>query len=294
MAHPRQFEPVTWWNKIPVDDPRPLQAIATMVAGSSVAFRGYWFPPDGGGRDALVTGLDRVCLRIDKSLSRALLHERTIIREFQRRVHHYLPGTSLAENSLELLALMQHHGAPTRLLDWTYSLYVAAHFALTHASRRDDADLAIWAIRPDWCREASKVASEGKGSAVLWARIDDVAADESAGAALLSGKLPPSIWPVNPFRLNERLTIQQGLFLAPGDVTTGFLGNIGMLRPDNELGSALSCYIIPRTQSGVVQRSLYEMNITETTLFPGLDGFARSLWSFPAIEQGLNQRGDSA
>jgi hypothetical protein len=94
--------------------------------------------------------------------------------------------------------------------------------------------------------------------------------------------------------MNERLTIQQGLFLAPGDVSTGFFGNLGLLRPVGALESELTCYIIPRSQSDAVERSLYEMNVTEATLFPGLDGFARSLWSFPATEHGLQQRGESA
>jgi hypothetical protein len=264
-----------------------LERIADKVGESSVVFRGHWISANsdgGGGEDALVTGLQRVCLRIDNSLTRASLHEQAIIREFLRRAHHYLPNMSLANNSLELLALMQHHGAPTRLLDWTYSLYVAAHFALMHASRKSDADLVIWTIRPDWCHEAAKRANQGQAIAALSKRIDDSEDDHKAGVALLSGELAPSIWPVNPFRLNERLTIQQGLFLAPGDVTKGFLANLGSLNSAGADGADLTRYVIPHSRSRDVARSLYRMNITEATLFPGLDGFARSLWTSPLLE----------
>jgi hypothetical protein len=44
---------------------------------------------------------------------------------------------------------MQHHGAPTRLLDWTYSLHVAAYFGAESAIATEDADAAIWLLNDD-------------------------------------------------------------------------------------------------------------------------------------------------
>jgi len=274
-----------------------VEYIAERAEGA--VFRGYWAPskeerdrreaPDVA--QALMTGLERVCLRAYNSLTQAPRYEARILRRFRRRIHHYLPGVSLPENSLELIALMQHHGAPTRLLDWTYSPYVAAHFALIHASRRPaGADLAIWTIRPNWCRDASKAACKGMKPppVALWKQIDNPGDDQRAGSSLLSGKLPPSVWPVNPFRLNERLTIQQGLFLAPGDVRESFIRNIAKLPSFGE--SNLTRYVIPHSRSHAVAQSLYRMNVTETTLFPGLDGFARSLGF---LHEGPERDGDA-
>ncbi len=56
--------------------------------------------------------------------------ESKLQREFRRRLHHYTIHVPEEGDTLELLALMQHHGAPTRLLDWTYSFFVAAFFAV--------------------------------------------------------------------------------------------------------------------------------------------------------------------
>ena len=113
-------------RRIDVNEPRPLDRIAK-EAGPLVAFRGHCTTPKQTDFEpALTTGLERACLLADGSLTRAPEHEKGIIREFRRRAHHYLPDATLLGDSLELLALMQHHGAPTRLLDWTYSLYVAA------------------------------------------------------------------------------------------------------------------------------------------------------------------------
>jgi len=47
---------------------------------------------------------------------------------------------------------MQHHGAPTRLLDFTYSFYIAAYFALEESEK----DCAIWALNMKWSVEESK------------------------------------------------------------------------------------------------------------------------------------------
>ena len=65
--------------------------------------------------------------------------ERTL-RIFKRKAHHFLDRTPAEEEEFEWLALMQHHGAPTRLLDFTWSPYVAAFFALEYTWDMDKPD----------------------------------------------------------------------------------------------------------------------------------------------------------
>jgi hypothetical protein len=64
----------------------------------------------------------------DKSTWR--VREERAIRIFRRKAHNYLPDASVLTNDLRCLALMQHHGAPTRLLDVTKSPFVAAFLRL--------------------------------------------------------------------------------------------------------------------------------------------------------------------
>ncbi|PTB31282.1 FRG domain-containing protein [Photobacterium phosphoreum] len=50
-------------------------------------------------------------------------------------------------NAWEIFALMQHHGLPTRLLDWSESALVALYFALT-SEPNNDGDRVVWVMNP--------------------------------------------------------------------------------------------------------------------------------------------------
>jgi hypothetical protein len=55
--------------------------------------------------------------------------EKDFLSEFQRGARNYLNKDETPEHLIEWLALMQHHGAPTRLLDFSKSPYIGAYFA---------------------------------------------------------------------------------------------------------------------------------------------------------------------
>src|SRR6266852_2318631 len=97
------------------------RALENRFCGARWVFRGH--------RDArwpVCTKFERVCANIGRSKWSAV--ERHALRQFQRRLHQYATVIPDLDDTLEWLALMQHHGAPTRLLDWTRSPFVAVYF----------------------------------------------------------------------------------------------------------------------------------------------------------------------
>jgi hypothetical protein len=77
------------------------------------------------------------------------LLEQTILGRFKRQARNYdLNYVPTDDDALGWLSLLQHHGAPTRLWDWTRSPFVACFFALETARK----EAAIWAIDHIWLR----------------------------------------------------------------------------------------------------------------------------------------------
>ena len=78
--------------------------------------------------------------------------ERYMANLFYTAAHSRYPNCPPAEDYGAWLALMQHHGLPTRLLDWSHSLLVAAYFATKYPfdmeEVRSPTDAAVWALEP--------------------------------------------------------------------------------------------------------------------------------------------------
>src|SRR5712692_5755291 len=95
------------------------------LAGDKWYFRGGL--PDW----SLETSIERAFKDWNLPLRDAARTELLLLRDFKRAYRlsadNQPPQT---DDTLGWLALMQHHGAPTRLLDWTYSPFVAAYFAM--------------------------------------------------------------------------------------------------------------------------------------------------------------------
>ena len=80
--------------------------------------------------------------------------------------------------------------------------------------------------------------------------------------------------------MNERLTVQQGLFLFPTDVEESFLTNLkGPAAGLPNMAPYLWRVDLEITNQNrlVILEELRKMNIHRASLFPGIDGFAQSL-----------------
>jgi FRG domain len=222
----------------------------------------------------LMTSLERACDRFHRTPFVAEVEE-TLLREFRRRYQHYAAHIPHAQDVFEWFSLMQHHGAPTRLLDWTYSIYVAAYFALEKA----EGPSAVWAIDTRWCQEQAIEALRligKKEPEILSEKLSDEKYFFKTRKLLFESPFTRFVCLVNAFYMNERLTLQRGVFLWPGDVRCSFEDNLSAL-PGHDDADRVVKLILPYPLREEALSELHDMNISRATLFPGLDGFAQTL-----------------
>ena len=200
------------------------------------------------------------------------------------------------------LALLQHHGCKTRLVDFTESIYVALYFAYREAPTADDLNAdsagAIWAI--------NKPALEARVAEIVkW--TDGKLEFDAESRSLLNLSIQKSLLRQHdksdelgivfgePGTPNNRMMVQRGLFLAPLNLEYDFKQNLtaglnltGTYEPVRRLNSlddlraALLEELVVKIRLAKTMRTellsfLANRGITEASLFPGLDGYARSL-----------------
>ena len=196
--------------------------------------------------------------------------ERNLTRNFRK----YAERHAVRNDSMwSWLSLAQHHGLPTRLLDWTYSPLVAAHFATANVERYD-LDGAVWCLNfvqahrhlPDTLRKRL----ESEGSEVFTVDMLDDATDTLEEFDRLAEE--PFVAFFEPPSFDERILSQWALFSVLSDPTAGF--DAWLERHPDVLARRV---VIPADLKWEVRDRLDMAGVNERTLFPGLDGLSRWL-----------------
>lgn len=230
------------------------------------------------------------------------IEERWMLSKFMKKYHLYADIPIPRENKFEWLAVLQHYGAPTRLLDFTESFFIALYFATIDSN--SDNDSIIWAINKQRLKlnlsekfglpykEAFSVHDDINEKYILFA--NNFIGREYAS---FKNSSETTVIPLESMVSSERLVKQQGLFLMPTNSQLSFMDNLTCCFKQNiEFKSCLFDemvvksvqepidteidiikIIIPQNMRIDIAVFLKEMNITAETLFPGLDGLAKSL-----------------
>jgi FRG domain len=195
--------------------------------------------------------------------------EEHVLRNFIRYSRPHL--TSASVNEWELLVLAQHHGLPTRLLDWSYSPLVAAHFATVNG--KHDSDRVVW--RLDWQMVHRKF-----GLPELALLIEDIQRlfredepftpwklmrEETAARDFACMIEPPS--------LDSRIEAQSAVFSLCSDKRR----SLADFLTDYCLADALTRFIIPAAEVARIRDQLDLVGIDERLIFPDLDGVAAKI-----------------
>ncbi|MBC7447694.1 MAG: FRG domain-containing protein [Hymenobacteraceae bacterium] len=202
--------------------------------------------------------------------------ENHLLRNFRK---YAVSGTAVAEGFAlpsptvwNWLAVAQHHGLPTRLLDWTYSPYVALHFA-TDDLEAYDQDGVIWALNyiraterlPPRLREAIRT----EGSNVFTPELLEPVCAGLRELAMM--QQDPFVLFLEPPSLDARIVHQHALFSL---MSTAEASLQAWLAAHPELFFRV---IVPAELKWEVRDKLDQANISERVLFPGLGGLSRWL-----------------
>jgi hypothetical protein len=219
----------------------------------------------GDSRRSLLTSLDRLGGVNPPHTKRGL--EEHILRNFARYSRPYLPG---ATNDWELLVAAQHHGVPTRLLDWSYSPLVAAHFATLGVCGEDR---VVW--RLDW-----KQVHQRFGYPDLALLLDDLHTLVGRDGEFTPWRLiderqrgKPFACMIEPPTLDARIATQAAVFTLCSDTTRSF----DQFLADQGLDGALTRFVIPAATADCMRDQLDLVGMDERRLFPDLDGVASQM-----------------
>jgi hypothetical protein len=213
----------------------------------------------------LETGLSRVA----RGRTEVRRTEGHLLRNFRKYATNEFP---LEASPWQWLTFAQHHGLPTRLLDWTYSPLVALHFATEDMARYDE-DGVVWCInhrRSNALLPAGlRAIADKEGADVFTAEMLQSAARGLEEFDRLSPE--PFVLFLEPPSLDPRIVNQFALFSILSDPA---LSLCDWLMKHGDLARQV---IIPAELKLEIRDKLDQSGITERTLYPGADGLARWL-----------------
>jgi hypothetical protein len=225
-----------------------------------------WFRGEPESKKALVPTLYR---------KRLGSQENALLQTFRARASGYHDVVPIREHTDQWLFLARHAGLPTRLLDWSESALIAMHFALKEKKP------VIWMLNPLELNELSYRSGPAREFPLVWhnPRKDNPEAPPNLAFENLRGaweldkpgaELPIAI---HPAYVHPRLRSQRSCFTIHGKRK----GGLDTLIPPEKASSILLRYVVDSGSRRSMISDLALLGITESVVFPDLDGLATEL-----------------
>jgi hypothetical protein len=254
---------------IRIDDWKMLVDELAKLTNSQTLHPQNLFRGQGNTEWSLEPSFTRIVKKRDLNKSQALQLEREAVNKFSISGSKLLPLEYTIDLTLSRFksqdgagidfmgwfVVMQHHGAPTRTLDWSCSPWAALYFA---CCEQDGLDGALWIT------DFAKIMQNAK---TVMPNLNNF------NAAIGDVNAPDVVVATMTYNTNQRIESQQGRFTI---CTNPLLDH----KPLLEHAGALQKIEIPKELKHDIMIELAQMNISAKTLFPGIDGLGRSVTEY--------------
>jgi hypothetical protein len=177
---------------------------------------------------------------------------------------------------------MQHHGAPSRILDWSDGDLIGLHFAVGNTPAAPDKDVVVFVLQPYWLLDHLKSLPDYDHAKEKWQVFcrenpSDYSDDEWDVIYLpqdeeARNKMPlpgaPLLW--DTAQITRRFGAQRSRFMLFGT-------NPYWMQEIADNHDAVKVLTIPAQRIPEIKYELREAGITESVIFPDLDGLGREL-----------------
>ena len=255
-----------------------LSSVQEIIKELNMLPNGYIFRGQAEADWRLESSLERV-LGDHWTPSQARKFEDYGLAHFKPKFHLYDDENLQPTSTLEWLSLMQHYGAPTRLLDFTESPFVALYFALEAINpsvlkSKFNSKMAIYALNYSQMMDASLDYIRKKDASFSETKLSLQTRQDEVFDQIVDRFSYPIAWATEPQRVNKRLDRQSGCFLVAGDRG---------LRIEEILSSAiykeieLTKFVIPVRLIDGLYALLRKMNINSKSIYGDLQGLCRAI-----------------